>query len=69
MVDVTRLGQAGLKGWREKVGERIAPLVAPRTPLSEAHVRALVGAVFFASSVVYVAKTSRTLLEELKARR
>ncbi len=67
MPDVTRLGQAGLKGWREKVGERVAPAIAQRTPLKEEQVRALIGALFFALSVVYVSKTIATLSRELRA--
>ena len=57
MPDVTRLGQTGLKGWLEKVGNRAAPAIALRTPLSAEQVRALIGALFFALSVMYVAKT------------
>ena len=34
--------------------------------MSEAAVRGLVGGAFFALSVVYVAKTTRTLIEELR---
>lgn len=68
MADLTRLGQAGLKGWREKVGARVAPSIAQRTPMSETAVRGLIGGAFFALSVVYVAKTTRTLIEELRAR-
>lgn len=67
MADLTRLGQAGLKGWREKLGERVAPSIAQRVPMSEAAVRGLIGGAFFALSVVYVAKTTRTLIEELRA--
>lgn len=67
MADVTRLGQAGLKGWREKVGTRAAPAVARHTPLDEDQARALIGAVFFALSAVYVAKTVATLSRELRS--
>lgn len=35
MPDVTRLGQAGLKGWREKVGQRAGATLARHTPLDE----------------------------------
>ena len=68
MPDVTRLGQAGLKGWREKVGDRAAPPIAQRTPLDEDQVRALIGALFFALSVMYVGKTVATLSRELRSR-
>ncbi len=66
MPDVTRLGEAGLKGWRQKVGDLAAPAVAGRTPLEEKQVRALIGGVFFALSLMYVAKTLATLSEELR---
>ena len=68
MPDMTRLGQAGLKGWREKVGDRAAPVVAQRTALNEEQVRALIGALFFALSVMYVAKTLAALSRELRGR-
>ena len=68
MPDMTRLGQAGLKGWREKVGDRAAPAVARRTALDEEQVRALIGALFFALSVMYVAKTVGALSRELRGR-
>ena len=68
MPDMTRLGQAGLTGWREKVGDRAAPVVAQRTALNEEQVRALIGALFFALSVMYVAKTLAALSRELRGR-
>jgi hypothetical protein len=66
MADITRLGQAGLKGWREKVGEAVAGPVARRTPLDADQVRALVGATFFGLAILYVIKTARTLAGELR---
>lgn len=62
-----RIGKAGLAGWRAKVGEGLADPVAARTPLSADQVRALVGAAFFALSVVYVVQTSKQIAEELRA--
>ena len=56
----TRLGQAGLQGWREKVADRVAGPVAQRTPLDESQVRALLGAAFFVLSVLYVVKTVKS---------
>ena len=67
MADVTRLGQAGLKGWREKVGARAAPPIARGTRLSEEQVRALIGGLFFVLSVVYVGKTVASLARELRS--
>ena len=57
MATATRLGQAGLQGWREKVADGIAEPVAKRAPLEMDQVRALLGGVFFALSVLYVTKT------------
>lgn len=67
MPDVTRLGQAGLKGWREKVANRVAGIIARRTPLDEDQARAVIGGLFFGLSVVYVAKTVATLSRELRS--
>ena len=57
MANVNAMGQAGLQGWREKVADGVAGPVSDRTPLAEDHVRALIGATFFALSVLYVVKT------------
>lgn len=61
-----RVGKAGLAGWREKVGDRLADPVSKRTPLSADQVRALIGAVFFVLSVVYVVQTSKQIAQELR---
>ena len=60
MGPATRLGQAGLQGWREKVADRIAQPISDRTPLDEPQVRALIGIAFFVLSVMYVTKTLRS---------
>lgn len=57
-------GKAGLAGWREKVADHAAPAVAQRSPLDEDQVRAALGALFFVLSVVYVAQTIKTILDE-----
>ena len=56
-------GRAGLAGWREKVADRAAPPVAARTPIDEDAVRAAIGGLFFALSVVYVAGTIKRMVE------
>lgn len=53
------VGQAGLQGWREKVADRVAPAASNRTPLSEDQVRAVIGAVFFGLSVMYIVQAAR----------
>jgi hypothetical protein len=52
-MDVTRLGQTALIGWREKV----ANVVAERVPVRSEAARAAVGALFFALALRYVVKT------------
>jgi hypothetical protein len=47
-VDARKLGQAGLVGWRRRVGERIAAPLSRYTRLTLDQALALVGAVFFA---------------------
>ena len=46
-MDAHKLGQAGLVGWRRKVGERIADPVSRRTGLTFDQALAIVGAIFF----------------------
>ncbi len=62
MPSPTAVGQAGLQGWREKLADRVAPAASDKTPLSEDQVRGLIGAVFFALSVMYVIKTAKAAL-------
>jgi hypothetical protein len=57
MATATELGHTALQGWREKVADGISPPVANRAPLEEDQVRAIIGAAFFALSVIYVGKT------------
>jgi hypothetical protein len=66
MADVTRLGQAGLQGWREKVADVLAKPVSRRTPLHEQQIRAAVGALFFVLSVTYIAKTTKAAMREAR---
>jgi hypothetical protein len=66
MGTATRLGQAGLQGWREKVADGIAEPVARRAPLTSEQVRAVLGAVFFVLSVVYVVKTVTAATREAR---
>lgn len=54
MASATKLGQAGLQGWREKLADGVAEPVAERVPLDEDQVRAAIGALFFVLSVVYI---------------
>ena len=64
MTTATQAGQAGLKGWREKLADGVAELVSHRTPLSEDQVRGLIGGVFFVLAVIYVARTIAALVQQ-----
>ncbi|MEX1142468.1 MAG: hypothetical protein WD993_03595 [Thermoleophilaceae bacterium] len=66
MANATSIGRAGLQGWRAKVGDGMAEPVAARTPLEPDHVRAAVGAIFFALSVIYVYKTIKVASKEAR---
>jgi hypothetical protein len=66
MATATRLGQTGLQGWREKMADGIAEPVARRAPLDSEQVRAVLGAVFFVLSVVYVVKTLTAATREAR---
>jgi len=57
MASMTQIGTAGLQGWRAKVGDAVAEPLAQRTPLAGDQIRAALGALFFALSVMYVVKT------------
>jgi hypothetical protein len=48
-VDAKQVGQAGLVGWRGKVGRRIADGVGRKTRLEAEKVAALIGAYLFIS--------------------
>jgi hypothetical protein len=57
MASAIQIGTAGLQGWRSKVGDAVAEPLAQRTPLARDQIRAGLGALFFALSVMYVVKT------------
>jgi len=66
MATATQIGTAGLQGWRSKVGDAVAEPVAQRTPLGSEQVRAALGALFFALSVMYVVKTISAASRQLR---
>jgi hypothetical protein len=63
MAKATRVGQAGLQGWREKVADGVAAPVSNRSPLEEDQVRAVIGAVFFVLAVMYVVRAIRDAVD------
>ena len=65
VASATRMGTAGLQGWRRKVGDAVADPVAERTPLGPEQVRAAVGALFFVLALMYVVRTLTAASREL----
>jgi hypothetical protein len=66
-MNAAELGKTGLVGWRERVATGIAGPVSERTGLSDEQVRALVGALFFALALYYVAGTLRRAMTTVRA--
>jgi hypothetical protein len=56
-VDTIKYADAGLHGWKAKVGEGVADRVSSRTRLSADQVKLVLGAAFFLLSLQYVVKT------------
>jgi len=67
MPPATRIGKAGLQGWRAKVADAVAAPVARRTSLDADQVRAALGALFFALSVLYLVKTVSAVAREARS--
>jgi hypothetical protein len=65
-MDPVKVGKAGLSGWREKVADGVAAPFETRTPAEPDQVRAVVGAVFFVLSLLYVVSTARDMVRELR---
>ena len=63
-MDAKAAGHAGLQGWRAALADRTAGTVADKTPLDEDQWRALLGATFFALSVLYVVNTIRAIVAQ-----
>jgi ADP-ribosylglycohydrolase len=60
-MDAVAVGKAGLQGWRGKMADAVAEPVARRSGLTHDQVRAAVGAIFLALSVLYVVGAARRL--------
>lgn len=56
-MDASRYADAGLHGWKARVGEGVAERVSSRTRLTRDQVKLFVGALFFLLSLRYVVKT------------
>jgi hypothetical protein len=55
----TQTLEAGLVGWRERLASRIEKPVSKRTPLNAKQIRAILGALFFVKSALYVGRVIR----------
>ena len=66
-MDHKRAGHAGLIGWREKVADAGAPLVANRSRFDEDDVRAAIGLAFFVLSIYYVLTVTKRLLSGVRS--
>jgi hypothetical protein len=64
-MDAQKLGQAGLVGWRRRVGERIAEPISRHIGVTVDQALAIVGAIFFA---VTLRRTVRMLRAAREAR-
>ena len=59
----TQTLEAGLVGWRERLAQKIDKPVAKRTPLTVQQVRAILGALFFVKSALYVGRSVRRAIK------
>ena len=62
----TQTLEAGLVGWRGRLARRIEKPVSKRTPLTANQVRAILGALFFVKSALYVARSVRLAVKRAK---
>lgn len=63
-MDKTQTLEAGLVGWRERFAERIEKPVTKRTPLNGKQLRAILGALFFVNSALYVGRVVRRAIKQ-----
>ena len=59
----TQTLEAGLVGWRERLAQKIEKPVSKRTPLTVKQIRAILGAIFFVKSSLYVGRSIRRALK------
>ncbi len=55
--------EAGLVGWRERFAQKVERPVSKRTPLTVKQIRAILGALFFVKSAVYVGRSIRRAIK------
>jgi hypothetical protein len=59
----TQTLEAGLVGWRERFAQKVEKPISKRTPLTVKQIRALLGALFFVKSAVYVGRSIRRAIK------
>lgn len=59
----TQTLEAGLVGWRERFAQKVEKPVSKRTPLTVQQVRAMLGAIFFVKSALYVGRSIRRAIK------
>ena len=59
----TQTLEAGLVGWRERFAQKVEKPVSKRTPLTVKQIRAILGALFFVKSAVYVGRSMRRAIK------
>ena len=65
-VDAVELGNLAATGWRARVADAVAKPLSRAAPLEPEQARALVGAMFFLLSVLYVVKTTREAAQRMR---
>jgi hypothetical protein len=55
--------EAGLVGWRERFAQKVEKPMSKRTPLTVKQIRAILGALFFVKSAVYVGRSIRRAIK------
>ncbi len=56
--------EAGLVGWRERFAQKVEKPLSKRTSLNGRQIRALLGALFFAKSALYVGRAVRRAVQQ-----
>jgi hypothetical protein len=60
----TQTLEAGLVGWRGRLADRIEKPVTKRTRLNGKQLRAILGALFFVKSALYVGRVVRRAIKQ-----
>ena len=66
-MDPVELGNIAASGWRAKVADALAEPLSNVAPVKPDQARAIVGAAFFALSLIYIVQTSRRAAQQLRS--